>query len=515
LSRIPGGLIPELQEMSWSGIIYEAAACLLAKEQPAIQVLVAKYIRENDVREVKGQHVPSLINRSAVTIESYVPVEAFTDADGKQWPHIREEEWYVEMTNGMFTSYLTVDEKAMNERSLAFHKMIASSITVLPATELSDYRYSYHWQEVEMGTHPNEVAVWDSEGFHIRFYAKRDDIERLNKPVIHNNYVIAKTTNSSNSKINKQSATLRLTAMREHLASLVKDGLYPAQGHEVLYSVIASFIIQRLNTKAKTFLNTLTDEPIDIYKLDNVDCSQLILSLATAMLYGEEVITADHKALLAENDIIWDNVLKSIEVTMKHEKDAIRSETSEKVKVLEQRRDEVKEMLMWMTNTYVLHTSRSLIDSIEACSLGDNVNKYISKKLGLKHTAGAIGAMRLRSSVKALMAGYELVHEAHPQQVEHRSVIDEAVIKIKHTTVNMRIIDYLSDLYETMNVLLGCETVEYKHRPEAMNEILSLTVNEKWQDELAAIIYRMLHADFNIGYSILYLDNKGKVRILE
>jgi len=415
-----------VKKLCYTGVIQEAAALEFAKmdsniykvlEQALLEDIAENNINDNDFED--EQDVRRYMRNNLTSVEhKKCPLASFVDVNGTIHPAVSELSYIVGSNDPLFPDLYSTDNDAYEERIRLYWESIAAKFGK-PIAEYNFGMNSSDIEVVEMGTHPDEQAMWSYNKDYIIFYVKKNAVSKYSNEFVE----VAKerVQDRADQKLVSLKAKIRKEFIYDKVSQLFKkfnDGTILPQAAYAQYFTMRLYALSKdeLNT-VQIFTNTTGSIEDMITKLESCEYTGISLlngvdiveAIIYAQLAGYSNITGNLKEFFEINDVNFNAELDNRYIAAEKEYEEILAKGIDKVDNLEKKSQSIQEYATMLFNCYVpgSDTLGSLI--LNGGTLPDNVIKTVSRNLGVS-TKGDMDIVRKRliSTLSLIVQNYDI-----------------------------------------------------------------------------------------------------------
>ena len=417
----------DVKKLCYTGVIQESAALELARmdsniyrvvEQALLEDIAEDNINDNDLED--DQDVRRYMRRNLTSVEHKIfPLGSFVDVNGTLHPEVSELSYIVGSNDPLFPDLYSTDNDAYSERIKLYWESIAAKF----GKPIAEYNFSLNSSDVEiveMGSHPDEQAMWSYNKDYIIFYVKKNAVSKYS-----NEYVEVakeKIQDRADQKLVSLKAKIRKEYIYDRVSQLFKrsnDGTVLPQAAYAQYFTMRLYALSKdeLNT-VQIFTNTNGSVEDMITKLESCEYTGISLlngvdiveAIIYAQLAGYSNITGNLKEFFEMNNVDFNAELDNRYVEAEKEYEEILAKGIDKVDSLEKKSQSIQEYATLLFNCYVPDGDILGNLILNNTTLPDNLIKTVARNLGVS-TKGDMDIVRKRliSSLSLIVQNYDIV----------------------------------------------------------------------------------------------------------
>lgn len=417
----------DVKKLCYTGVIQESAALELARmdsniyrvvEQALLEDIAEDNINDNDLED--DQDVRRYMRRNLTSVEHKIfPLGSFVDVNGILHPEVSELSYIVGSNDPLFPDLYSTDNDAYSERIKLYWESIAAKF----GKPIAEYNFSLNSSDVEiveMGSHPDEQAMWSYNKDYIIFYVKKNAVSKYS-----NEYVEVakeKIQDRADQKLVSLKAKIRKEYIYDRVSQLFKksnDGTVLPQAAYAQYFTMRLYALSKdeLNT-VQIFTNTNGSVEDMITKLESCEYTGISLlngvdiveAIIYAQLAGYSNITGNLKEFFEINNVDFNAELDNRYVEAEKEYEEILAKGIDKVDSLEKKSQSIQEYATLLFNCYVPDGDILGNLILNNTTLPDNLIKTVARNLGVS-TKGDMDIVRKRliSSLSLIVQNYDIV----------------------------------------------------------------------------------------------------------
>ena len=417
----------DIKKLCYTGVIQESAALELAKmdsniyrvvEQALLEDIAEDNINDNDLED--DQDVRRYMRRNLTSVEHKIfPLGSFVDVNGILHPEVSELSYIVGSNDPLFPDLYSTDNDAYSERIKLYWESIAAKF----GKPIAEYNFSLNSSDVEiveMGSHPDEQAMWSYNKDYIIFYVKKNAVSKYS-----NEYVEVakeKIQDRADQKLVSLKAKIRKEYIYDKVSQLFKksnDGTVLPQAAYAQYFTMRLYALSKdeLNT-VQIFTNTNGSVEDMITKLESCEYTGISLlngvdiveAIIYAQLAGYSNITGNLKEFFEMNNVDFNAELDNRYIEAEKEYEEILAKGIDKVDSLEKKSQSIQEYATLLFNCYVPDGDILGNLILNNTTLPDNLIKTVARNLGVS-TKGDMDIVRKRliSSLSLIVQNYDIV----------------------------------------------------------------------------------------------------------
>ena len=415
----------DIKKLCYTGVISHDAALEFAK----LDNNIYKAIEEHILEDLADNNIDNNTFEDAQDVRRYMrvvltlvdtkkcPVNSFVDVDGNYHPAITELKYIIGSVDPLFPELYSIDNDAYMNRIKAYWE----SVAVKFGKPVAEYNYnmsSSDYEEVEMGTHPDELAMWNYNKDYIHFYIKKNTSNKFTPNYVET--VKDKVQERADSKFVSIRAKIRKEYIFNEVYRLSKDEdttIIPSTVYKTYFTMRLYGLSKDELSSFQAIINVSGTIEDIISRLETCKYTGTVLlngyNLLDAILLAQlscyTNVTGDLKEFLDINNIDYDGGLESAYQEADKMYDEIIAKGLDKVETAQKQTNSIQEYAQFLFNTYVV--DKDILGNMVLNNhyLPENVLKSICKNMGVSFK-GDIDVIRKRliSAVSMVIQNYNI-----------------------------------------------------------------------------------------------------------